>query len=133
MAIRMSLVQKVSVSFMTAGERIFIDLLPEKWAGLPPGLPPEVVRELSDRALAAERALRMQKIADEAKQRPPIRVHASVQPTFVRFVFEMPDSVAVSSSLNADKFMLSFASALTFDLADAKIAMPANIANQPSR
>lgn len=127
MAIRLALVQKVNVNLMTAGERIFLDLLPEGWAGLPPGLPPEIVKELSDRALAAERALRIQKIADEAKKKPPVRVRASVQPTFVRFVFETPEGVTVSSSLNADRFVLSFGSALTFDLADAKIAMPANI------
>ena len=126
-AIRMALTQKVRVNTMTAGERVFIDLLPEKWTGLPPALPAEVVKELSERALAAERALRLQKMADEAKRRPPVRVRASVQPTFVRLVFEMPDGVNVSSSLNADKFSLSFTSALTFDLADAKIAMPANI------
>jgi len=126
-AVRMALTQKVRVNVMTAGERVFIDLLPEKWTGLPPALPAEVVKELSERALAAERALRLQKMADEAKKRPPVRVRASVQPTFVRFVFEMPDGVSVSSSLSADKFSLSFTSALTFDLADAKIAMPANI------
>ena len=96
MAVRMALTQKVNVNLMTAGERIFVDLLPEGWAGLPPGLPPEIVRELSDRALAAERALRLQKLADEAKKKPPVRVRASVQPTFVRFVFEMPEGVAVS-------------------------------------
>lgn len=126
-AIRMALTQKVRVNMMTAGERVFIDLLPEKWTGLPPPLPAEVVKELSERALAAERALRLQKMAEEAKKRPPVRVRASVQPTFVRFVFEMPDGVNVSSSLNADTLLLSFSSALTFDLADAKVAMPANI------
>ena len=126
-AIRMALTQKVSVNVMTAGERVFIDLLPEKWVGLPPALPAEVVKELSERALTAERALRIQKIADEAKKRPPVRVRASVQPTFVRFVFEMPDGVNVSSSLGTEKFTLSFTAPLVFDLADAKIAMPANI------
>lgn len=126
-AIRMALTQKVRINTMTAGERVFVDLLPEKWVGLPPALPADVVKELSDRALAAERALRMQKAADEAMKRPPIRVRASVQPTFVRFVFEMPDGINVSSSLNADKFSLSFNAPLVFDLADAKIAMPANI------
>lgn len=126
-AIRMALTQKLRVNVMTAGERVFIDLLPEKWSGLPPALPAEVVKELSDRAIAAERALRIQKTADEAKKRPPVRVRASLQPTFVRFVFEMPDGVSVSSSLAADKFSLSFTSPLVFDLADAKIVMPANI------
>lgn len=126
-AIRMALTQKLRVNVMTAGERVFVDLLPDKWVGLPPALPAEVVKELSDRAIAAERALRIQKTADEAKKRPPVRVRASVQPTFVRFVFEMPDGVSVSSSLSSDKFSLSFTSPLVFDLADAKIAMPANI------
>lgn len=126
-AIRMALTQKVRVNVMTAGERVFIDLLPDQWTGLPPALPAEVVKELSERAIAAERALRIQRMAEEAKKRPPVRVRASVQPTFVRFVFEMPDGVSVSSSLAADKFSLSFTSPLTFDLADAKIAMPANI------
>jgi len=125
--IRMALTQRLRVNVMTAGERVFIDLLPEKWVGLPPPLPAEVVKELSDRAIAAERALRIQKTADEAKKRPPVRVRASVQPTFVRFVFEMPDGVSVSSSLGAEKFSLSFTAPLVFDLADAKIAMPANI------
>jgi len=128
-AIRMALAQKVRVNVMTAGERIFVDLLPEKWSGLPPALPAEIVKELSDRALAAERALRLQKMADEAKKRPPVRVRASVQPTFVRLVFEVPDGVAVSSSLMADKFAVSFNSALTFDLADAKVVKPANVAS----
>jgi hypothetical protein len=43
-AIRLALTQKVRVNVMTAGERVFIDLLPESWSGLPPPLPPEVVR-----------------------------------------------------------------------------------------
>ncbi|WP_424627346.1 tetratricopeptide repeat protein [Bradyrhizobium sp. SYSU BS000235] len=126
-AIRLALSQNVKVNLMMAGERVFIDLLPEKWTGAPPPLPAEVVKELSERAIAAERALRLQKQADEAKKRPPIRVRASVQPTFTRLVFEMPDGVAVSSALSTNKFVLSFSSGLVFDLADAKVAMPANI------
>lgn len=127
MAIRFALAQKVRVNTMTAGERVFIDLLPEKWTGLPPPLPAEVVRELAERAMAAERALRLQKMAEEVSKKPPVRVRTSVQPTFVRFVFELPNGVGVSSSLSADKFMLSFTSALTFDLADAKVSAPANV------
>lgn len=126
-AVRMALTQKVKVNLMTAGERVYIDLLPEKWTGLPPALPPEVVRELSERALAAERALRLQKTADENKKNPPIRVRASLQPTFLRLVFEVPNGVSVSSSLGANKFLLAFSAPLTFDLADAKITMPSNI------
>ena len=128
-AIRLSLARKVTVNTMTAGERVFVDLLPDSWSGQPPALPAEVVRELSERARVAERALRQQRAAAEAKKRPPIRVRASVQPTFVRFVFEMPDGVGVSSVLNDQKLSLLFNAALSFDLADAKLAAPSNIAS----
>src|ERR1700686_5297738 len=111
-AIRLSLKRRVTVSTMTAGERVFVDLLPDSWTGPPPGLPPEVVRELADRARIAERELRQQRALSEAKKRPPVRVRASVQPTFVRFVFEMPDGVGISSVLNEQKLRLQFNSVL---------------------
>ena len=128
-AIRLSLARRVTINTMSAGERTFVDLLPDTWTGPPPGLPIEVVRELAERARVAERALRLQRAAAEAKKRPPIRVRASVQPTFVRFVFEMPDGVNVSSVLNEQKLTLRFNAALDFDLADAKVAAPSNIAS----
>ncbi|MDP3690754.1 tetratricopeptide repeat protein [Bradyrhizobium sp.] len=128
-AIRLSLSRKVTVNTMTAGERVFVDLLPDTWSGQPPALPAEVVRELSERARVAERALRQQRATQAAQKRPPIRVRASVQPTFVRFVFEMPDGVSVSSVLNDQRLSLLFNAALSFDLADAKLALPPNIAS----
>jgi tetratricopeptide (TPR) repeat protein len=128
-AIRLSLARRVSINTMTAGERVFIDLLPDSWTGLPPSLPPEVIRELSERARNAERALRQQRATAEAKKRAPVRVRALVQPTFVRFVFEMPDGIGVSSVLNDQKLTLSFNAVLNFDLADAKLAAPSNVAS----
>ena len=68
-AIRLSLARRVTINTMTAGERVFVDLLPDTWSGAPPGLPPEVVRELSERARTAERALRLQRAIAEAKKR----------------------------------------------------------------
>src|SRR5438105_334670 len=83
---------------------------------LPSLLPQEVIRELAARARAAERLLRIQRAAEMAKKKPPVRVRALVQPTFVRFVFEMPDGINVSSVLNEQKLTLQFNSVLTFDL-----------------
>jgi tetratricopeptide (TPR) repeat protein len=128
-ALRLSLAQRAKINTMTAGERLFVDFLPDSWAGSPPPLPMEVVRELAERARAAERALRQQRAEAVAKKRPPIRVRALVQPTFVRFVFEMPDGVGASSVLNDQTLTLQFSTLLTFDLADAKIAAPPNIAS----
>jgi tetratricopeptide (TPR) repeat protein len=129
MAIRLSLARRVTLNTMSAGERSFVDFLPDGWSGPPPGLPLDVVRELAERARAAERALRQQRAEAQAKKRPPIRVRALVQPTFVRFVFEMPDGVGASSMLNDQKLTISFSGLLTFDLADAKIAAPPNVAS----
>ena len=128
-AIRLSLARRATVNTMTAGERIFVDFLPDGWTGPPPQLPAEVIRELAARARAAERALRAQLAVAAAKKKPPVRVRASVQPTFVRFVFEMPDGVNVSSVLNDQKLTLQFNNVLSFDLADAKVAAPPNIAS----
>ncbi|PDT58324.1 hypothetical protein CO678_29425 [Bradyrhizobium diazoefficiens] len=128
-AIRLSLTRRVTVNTMNAGERTFIDLLPEGWKGPPPSLPMDVVKELAERARVAERALRAQRAAAESKKRPQIRVRASVQPTFVRFVFEMPDGVGVSSVLNEQKLTLAFNANLSFDLADAVVAAPPNVAS----
>lgn len=128
-AIRLSLARRVTVNTMNAGERTFVDLMPEGWKGPPPSLPQEVVKELAERARAAERALRAQRAAAEGKKRPPIRVRASVQPTFVRFVFEMPDGVGASSVLNEQKLTLAFNANLSFDLADAVVAAPPNVAS----
>src|ERR1044072_1517247 len=49
-AVRLALGRKVTVNTMAAGEKLFVDLLPEGWSGLPPGLPQEVVEELARRA-----------------------------------------------------------------------------------
>src|ERR1700724_1690648 len=78
-AIRLSLARRVTINTMTAGERVFIDLLPDGWSGQPPSLPQGVIRELAERARAAERALRLQRASAEVKKRPPLRGRASVQ------------------------------------------------------
>ena len=70
-----------------------------------------------------------QRAAEAALKRAPVRVRASVQPTFVRFVFELPDGASVSSALNEQKLALVFNTALTFDLADARLAAPSNVAS----
>ncbi len=132
-AIRLSLARRATVNTMTAGERIFVDFLPDSWTGPPPPLPAEVIRELATRARAAERALRAQMAVAAAKKRPPVRVRALMQPTFVRFVFEMPDGVNVSSVLNDQKLTLQFNNVLSFDLADAKVAAPPNVASISQR
>ena len=91
-ALRFALAQKVRVSSMMAGDRLFVDLLPESWTGEPPGLPREVVEELAKRANEAERAGRQKLAAGGAAARiPAVRVRVAAQPTFTRYIFELPE------------------------------------------
>src|SRR6202171_1336720 len=59
-AIRLSTARKVTINTMTAGERVFVDLLPDGWTGQLTRLPPHGGRELSERARVAARALPQQ-------------------------------------------------------------------------
>src|SRR5688572_4785218 len=81
-AIRLALARKATPNVMVAGERLFIDLLPDTWSGPPPALPADVIKELAERAKEAERLLRQREATLAAKKRPPVRVRASTQPTF---------------------------------------------------
>src|SRR6185437_3792954 len=75
----------------------------------------------------AERQLRLQRVtAKENKEKKPqeFRVKVATQPTFIRYVFAMPDLANVVPE-NADgKLTLDFDQAIKWDLADAKAGLP---------
>jgi tetratricopeptide (TPR) repeat protein len=126
--VRMALNRKVTVNTMAAGEKLFVDLLPEGWVGLAPGLPQEVVEELSRRARDAEKKARLQLQAKQQKALPPLRVRVGAQPTFTRFTFPLPGLVAVSNERTDDKMTLTFEAPVRFDLADVQASLPPSIA-----
>ena len=123
-ALRFALARKVKLSTMTAGERLFVDLLPEDWTGEPPGLPREVVEDLARRARDAERLAKQRIAAEQQSARPSVRVRVASQPTFTRYIFELPELTGVTTDRAKDGLTLSFSSTLRFDLADAKLALP---------
>jgi tetratricopeptide (TPR) repeat protein len=123
-ALRFALARKVRFSTLVAAERLFVDLLPEDWSGEPPGLPREVVEDLARRAEEADR-LKLRKLQFEAQQKiPPVRVRVASQPTFTRYIFELPELTGVGSNRGKDRLTLNFSSPLRFDLAEAKLALP---------
>lgn len=126
-AIRIALNKQARVHSIPAAERLFVDLLPEPWAGLTPGLPQEVIAELASRLRDAERKLHRQRLAVKAQKPPTIRVKVANQPTFTRFVFAMPDDTNVVPDRQADKLTLNFDRPIKWDLADALAAMPPTI------
>src|SRR6185369_8624311 len=89
-AVRLALGRKVTVNSMAAGEKLFVDLLPEGWSGLAPGLPQEVVEDLARRARDAEKKNRQAQQIARQHTAPPVRVRVGVQPTFTRYTFGLP-------------------------------------------
>jgi tetratricopeptide (TPR) repeat protein len=124
-ALRFALAQKVRISSMNAGERLYIDLLPESWTAEPPGIPRDVVEDLAQRARDAERIARQRIMAEQLSKAPPVRVRIATQPTFTRYIFDLPELTGVTTDRGKDILTLSFSALLRFDLAEAKLALPA--------
>ncbi len=114
-AVRFALARRVSVNTIEAGEKLFIDLLPDGWVGLPPALPPEVVEELSKRAQAAELARADRERLARLRNAGPVEFSVANLPTFTRFVFSWNEPVDARLSRELDKVRLHFAEFGLFD------------------
>jgi hypothetical protein len=128
-AIRMALERKVTVNSIVAADKFFVDLLPDTWDGPPPSLPQDVVEELARRAREAERLERLAHQAEQQKKPVPVPVHVADQPTFTRYVFDVPDNTSVSADRGKDRLTLSFDAPFAFDLSDAEADMPPAMAS----
>ncbi|HET9715335.1 MAG TPA: tetratricopeptide repeat protein [Pseudolabrys sp.] len=126
-AIRIALAHKVKVNTISAAERLYVDLLPENWKGPTPGLPQEVIDELVRRAREAESQLHRQRVAERQKKPPLVRVKVASQPTFVRYIFVLPDTVNVVPERADGRVVLNFDQQVIWDLADAKAALPPSL------
>ncbi|MFL6973488.1 MAG: tetratricopeptide repeat protein [Xanthobacteraceae bacterium] len=123
-AVRLALKRKVTVNSMAAGERLFVDLLPEGWVGVPPGLPQEVIDHLARRAREAEKKARQALLLARQRALPPMKVRLGNHPTFSRYVFELPEPVPVAVDHDKEKLTVLFDAPLRFDLIDVKAALP---------
>ena len=125
--VRLGLSRKVMVNAMAAGEKLFVDLLPDNWTGMKPGLPQDVVDALARRVREAERKAKEQKALQRAQSTLPIRVRVGQQPTFTRYVFDLPDLIAVAIDRGEQHLDLTFTSPLKFDLADVAATLPPGV------
>jgi len=125
--VRMVLTQSVTVHTMSADEKFFVDLLPSTWTGLPPGLPQDVVDDLARRARQAEEQLERQRRLAAPRRPPPIHVHVATQPTFTRYVFDVPDQTGVAAARDQDRLILNFDTPVSFDLTEAQAALPSTV------
>ncbi len=127
-AIRFALERKVRINSIIAGEKFFVDLLPDTWRGAPPPLPRAVIDELARRVREAARLEQRDRLAARRRQATPVRVRVATEPTFTRYVFAVPAQTSVSSDLGNKRLTLTFNAPIKFDLADAEAAPPGDVA-----
>lgn len=123
-ALRLALAREVTVNTMEAGEKLFLDLLPRDWVGLPPGLPQEVVDELARRADEDARRRAEQERLERLANARPADLHIARLPTFTRFVFSWDGPVSAEINRSLDHLTVSFDDFALLELSGFKSRLP---------
>jgi hypothetical protein len=123
--VRFGLRTALNINRMEAGERLFIDLMPMTWQGLPPGLPAQVVADLAQRAKDAERLAEQKRKAEEAKTLNPVAtLRVGRNPTFLRVEFNWNVDTKGKFAVKGGSGLLDFDWPVPVDLYELKADMP---------
>lgn len=123
--VRFGLRTTLNVNHMEAGEKLFVDLMPSTWQGLPPSLPPEVVAALSERAKTASILAEQKRKAEEALTSHPVAtVRVGRNPTFMRVQFDWNVDAKGSFVLDGATGTLRFDWPVPIDLYPLKSDLP---------
>jgi hypothetical protein len=128
-SVRFALAQKVTVNSIEAADKFFVDLLPATWNGPPPPLPHEVVEDLAKRAREVEHLHHFAQLADQRRKATPVRLHVVSHPTFMRYVFDIPEQTSVSADRAKERLTLTFDTPLTFDMTEVETNLPPVVAS----
>jgi len=124
--VRIGLRTAVVLNRLEAGEKLFIDLLPPTWQGLPPALPAEVVAELSVRAKQAAELAEQRRRAELAKTlNPTATVRLGRNPTFLRLQVDWSVDTEAKFSLKDGTGTIDFGWPVPVDLYALKADLPA--------
>ncbi len=116
-AVRLALTQELKINTILAGDKLFVDLLPSGWTGLPPGLPAEVIAELSRRAREAEaRARRKAAMKEALDDKNRLKLRVGRLPTFSRLSFQWNVPVSTQFSRKKNVVTLVFNRVARLDL-----------------
>ncbi|UYO00666.1 MAG: hypothetical protein KIT02_05485 [Devosia sp.] len=111
-----------------AGEKLFIDLLPEGWQGMPPSLPQDVVDFLAERARQeALRAEREAKARLAAELDPKVTVRVGRNATFLRLQFDWSVPTEAEFLQTGNLGVAKFEWPTGLDLADLVANLPAEV------
>ncbi len=124
-AVRFALTNIYKVNLIEAGNKLFVDILPANWVGLPPSLPKEVIAELARQAEEAEKKLREEERQRRLAENPNVlKIRIGRYPTFSRIAFEWNKFVRTNLSRNGKKIVLQFEEVAHADLSHLKADPP---------
>jgi hypothetical protein len=123
---RFALTQPYKANLIEAGDKAFIDLLPQNWTGVMPGPPPEAIAELTERLRLAEAR------AKEAARKPPLppamlTMNTASLPTLERLIFRAPPETKLASDLSDGTLKLVFDRPMNVEVGAIRSALPENI------
>lgn len=125
--IRMALTRNFKPNLMEAGEKIFIDLIPDNWQGMLPGMPQDVVEEIAERLRRAEMTARDMVRTSEQTAPREIEVRVAKLPTLSRLVFELPPNVNADAQMADGRLDLAFRAPLTLLPSKLRAILPDGI------
>lgn len=132
-AIRFALKDKYRINTLEAGEKLFVDILPANWQGLPPGLPDDVVRELARRAEEAMRQVRaLEQARLKVEEGPRVNLRVGEHPTFTRLVFDWTVRFDTSFVREDDIVRVTFNQAAQLDVSDLRAHLPPGVVDATS-
>ncbi len=126
--LRLGLRSAFKFNRIEAGEKLFIDLLPTSWQGMPPTLPQDIIDELAERArLAAIRAEQERKAKGVAELDPKASVRIGRNPTFLRLQFDWTVPTSANYAQLENEGMLAFEWPVEIDLNELLADLPPEI------
>lgn len=132
-AIRFALKSQYQINTLEAGEKLFVDILPMTWSGLPPGLPDDVVRELAKRAEAAMRKVRaLEQARLKAQEGPEVTLHVGEHPTFTRLVFDWSIKFDTAFVRENDIIKVTFNHPAQLDISHLRAHLPPGVIDATS-
>ncbi len=108
-ALRIALSRQVKVNTIEAAEKLFVDFMPQNWAGPPPALPQEVIEQLAKRAAEAIRRAQEIELAKTGTRIPPkLDFKVGRLPTLTRFSFGWNVPFDTRMSRDGDRVSITF-------------------------
>ncbi len=128
MGLRLGLKRSFNFNRIEAGEKLFVDLLPQSWQGMPPPLPQDVIDELARRAKdAAIRAERERKAAGVEQFNPRADIRIGRNPTFLRIQFDWTVPTVAEFRQEGNLGVLGFEWPVDIDLRNLALDLPAEV------